>query len=90
VTNRQDYVRVYKQHVSRIGLLEAPFPENIAMFYTQVQAILEDMADIDDHLKMAKLGYENLRRRYQSLLSLLDSTMTLSQHILADISKIYR
>jgi len=90
VTIRQDYVRVYEQNVSRIGLLEASLPENIAMFYTQVQAILEDMADIDDHPKMEKLGQEHLLRRYKGLLSLLDSTVTLSQQILADISKIYR
>ena len=29
VTIRQDYLRVYKQNVRRIGLLKAPLPENI-------------------------------------------------------------
>jgi hypothetical protein len=59
VTIRQDYVRVYEQNVSRIGLLEASLPENIAMFYTQAQAILEDLADLDDHPKMGKPGQEH-------------------------------
>ena len=90
VTIRQDFVRAYEQNVSRIGLLEAPLPENIAMFYTQTQAILEDLADIDDHPKMEKLGQEHLLRRYKNLLSLLDSTVALSQEILIEISKIYR
>jgi hypothetical protein len=90
VTIRQDYVRVYEQNVSRIGLLEASLPENIAMFYTQTQAILEDLAVIDDHPKMEKLGQKNLLRCYKNLLSLLDSIVTLSQPILAEILTIYR
>src|SRR5262245_18418810 len=90
VTIRQDFVRVYEQNVSRIGLLEAPLPGYIAMYYTQTQAILEDMADIDDHPKMERLGQEHILRRYRNLLSLLDSPVTLSQHLLADSSRIYR
>jgi hypothetical protein len=86
-TIRQDYFRAYQQNVSRIGLLEPPLPKHIALFYMQTQSILEDMADINDHPKMGRLGGENLLRRYEELLTLLESIVALSKQILGDMSK---
>ena len=90
VSIRKEYFQVYKENVSRIGLLKPPLPESIAMFYTQAQSILEDMEDFNNWTKMEQLGQENLLRRYEEVLILLESTNVLSSQIIDEISRIYR
>jgi hypothetical protein len=85
----REYGLVYREHVSRIGLLKPPLPERLTMFYTHMQSILEDMEDITNWAKMQQLGKAPLLRRYQELLGLLHSTKVLGNQILEHISQAY-
>jgi len=41
-----DYFKIYERNADKIGLLKGTLPQKIAIFYTQLCAILEDVKDI--------------------------------------------
>ncbi|MDQ1610321.1 MAG: hypothetical protein QOG00_252 [Pyrinomonadaceae bacterium] len=53
------YFQVYEQNVSKIGLLPAPLPEKLALFYSLGTALLEDM-DALQSLKKGEVTHEQL------------------------------
>jgi hypothetical protein len=46
VSVTQEYFSVYKNNVSRLGLLRPPLPQKIATFYTLCFSIVEDLKSI--------------------------------------------
>ena len=42
----KSYFSVYEQNVGKIGILSAPLPEKIVLFYTFIFAILEDFEEM--------------------------------------------
>ena len=88
--NPVECVNVYKENVSRIGLLEPPLPRLIAIFYTQANAILEDLEILRDQSNREFFPPEVLLRAYEQLLQLFEDTMTVGGQALSEISRKYK
>ena len=85
---RRDYFLVFKQNVSKIGMLESPLPELIASFYTQAQSILEDMDSMSEN-RFANLPPEEFVVMLKQLLELFISTQQLGDQIISEIRRKY-
>jgi hypothetical protein len=86
----REYFNVYKENVSRIGLLEPPLPRLIATFYTQANAILEDLEILRDQNNWKLFPPEVLLRTYEQLLQLFEDNMKVGGQVLSEISRKYK
>jgi hypothetical protein len=81
-TIRHDYFKVYTANVGKLGLLKAPLPEKIAIFYTQAMSITEDIKS------MTEGKGEDWSR--ESLISLLTNLITLFESCEQGGSEIFK
>ncbi len=76
-----NYFSVYTGNVSKIGLLPAPLPAEIASFYTLAMSFLEDIEVIGDP-KCTWNSKEEQLQYYEEMLSVLVEANELGRHIL--------
>lgn len=76
----QEYFSVFKSNVGKLGMLEAPLPGDIARFYAQLFAMLEDIE------AMAK-GQKYEESELRALLQLFRDTKKLGRDIVRKIDQ---
>jgi len=82
------YDRVYDENVERIGMLKGQLPELIPLFYTRLNAIIEDMLSMGDDT-YARLELDVLLRIYHDLQRILGETVEVGRTILQVIDEQY-
>lgn len=82
------YDRVYDENVERIGMLKGQLPELIPLFYTRLNAIIDDMLSMGDET-YARLELEVLLRIYRDLHRILGETVELGGQIIQVIDEQY-
>jgi hypothetical protein len=82
------YDRVYDENVERIGMLKGQLPELIPLFYTRLNAIIDDMLSMGDET-YARLELEVLLRIYRDLHRILGETVELGGQIILVIDEQY-
>ena len=82
------YDSVYQENVGRIGLLKGKLPELIPLFYTQLHAIMDDLANLGDRT-YAELDLETLLRVYRDLQRFLAETASIGQAIVIEVDRQY-
>jgi hypothetical protein len=82
------YFQVYEANIGKMGLLHAPIPQLISVFYTQCQSIMEDMEAMDEGRYVNMNAAESLALMTQ-LLALFEDTRTVGDKVLLAISKQY-
>lgn len=85
---RFKYNQVYATNVNRIGLLQAPLPEMIPLFYTRLSTVLEDLTSLGDGT-FAHLDHEMLVRIYRDALRILTLTSASGEDIIKAINSAY-
>jgi hypothetical protein len=85
---RYEYDRVYAENVERIGILKAPLPEEISIFYTRLNSILEDMVSLGDGT-FAEVELDLLLRIYQDAKAAIEKTLTQGEAIIKKITETY-
>jgi hypothetical protein len=80
---RRNPFPVYDANVARLGLLNDPLPQKIALFYTQSSSILEDIADMREG-KIQRNRDESIRC-LEALLKLFEDTLNLGEKIVLDV-----
>jgi len=85
---RQGYVEVYNRNIDKLGTLVAPLPELIAVFYTNVNSLVEDMQAAYDgqHDNIEQVELLRLLKEFDALLT---ETSKLGRHIIEVITKCY-
>ena len=86
---QREYFGVYKGNLGRLGMLDAPLPELIATFYTMANGILEDFESARDPANQEFLTAEVLIGFYEQLFQVFHHAMSLSDQIIAEISRQY-
>ena len=82
-SSRKNTFAVYEANLGKLGVLRAPLPKLSVQFYTQVNAIMEDIKDMEEGKR--RVG-EDAVRHLEQLLSLFENTMALGQQII-DVSQ---
>ena len=85
---RHQYFNVYKNNVNKIGTLNSPLPEWIATFYTQANAVLEDLESYCDGT-YATASPDVLLESYKELVRIFGGAMVLAQRICDEIERQY-
>lgn len=83
------YDRVYDSNVSRIGSLKEPLPELIPLFYTHLNAILEDLVSMGDET-YARLDIDTHLRVYRDVLRVLGETVKVGEKIVGHVDELYK
>lgn len=86
---RFKYDRVYEANVEYIGKLKPPLPELIALFYTRLTSVLEDLAAIGEGF-YSVLELEDLLRIYRDARRLILLTAKEGETILETINRVYQ
>jgi hypothetical protein len=82
------YDRVYDSNVGRIGTLKEPLPEPIPLFYTHMNAILEDLASMGDET-YARLELDTLLRIHRDVLRVLGEVTWTGEEIIKHVDQLY-
>lgn len=82
---RRDPFPVYTANLSRIGILPEPLPSQIATFYLQSSAILEDIQDMREN-KVPRTQEDSIHC-LEEIVRLFDDSQLLGRKIIADASK---
>lgn len=85
---RFQYDRVYDSNVERLGILKAPLPEKIPLFYTRLSSIMEDMLNLAEGT-YATLDVPVLVRIYKDVQRLMAETIDEGNELLAMIDTLY-
>ncbi len=85
---RQGYVEVYNRNIDKLGMLVSPLPELIAVFYTNVNSLVEDMQGAYDG-QQDSIDQAELLRLLKEFDALLTETSKLGRHIIELITKSY-
>jgi hypothetical protein len=85
---RYKYDRVYDANLARIGILKAPLPEKIPLFYTRLASLLEDLVSIGDGT-YGNVDLALLLRIYRDTQRILQLTLREGEEIIATIEKAY-
>lgn len=80
VAVREEYRAIYKANAGKIGLLPGTLPERIAILYTQVASILEDLKTLHEiqigtRDKFILGGLKEAVRKYLEMADLMDDTI---------------
>ena len=86
---RFKYDRVYESNVARIGLLKAPLPQEVPVFYTRLDSILEDLVSLGDGT-YAGIDLPLLLRIYRDTRSATERLVSQGGSILELIGQKYR
>lgn len=71
---RFEYDRVYEHNVERIGLLKAPLPARIPLFYTRLNSLFEDFLNLAEGA-YTSLDLPTLLRVYRDLHRIMELTV---------------
>lgn len=83
------YDRVYDANVDRIGLLKPPLAEQLPLFYTRVNSIMEDLVSLGDG-SYTQIDLDQLLRIYRFAHDMLKVSQTHGREIIAAIRTSYR
>jgi hypothetical protein len=86
---RFKYDRVYEANVDQIGTLRPPLPESVAIFYTRLNSILEDLIALGEGM-YADRDLELLLRIYKDSRRLLLQTISHGEAVVETINKVYQ
>lgn len=86
---RFKYDRVYDANVDRIGLLKPPLAEQLPLFYTRVNSIMEDLVSLGDG-SYTQIDLDQLLRIYRFAHDMLEASQAHGRQIIAAIRKAYR
>lgn len=85
---KQNYLEAYSKYLDKIGGLADPLPEQISMFFTNVNSLIEDLqAAQEGQLKTARL--EEKLRLCREFLTLLKTTINIGEEIVTSIKASY-
>jgi hypothetical protein len=89
---RQEYRTVFLKNADQMGLLDATLSEAIAVIYTQIASVLEDLANFIDAATSSTPLYgspNELANAYASCADLMDDTLSRAQLAIARIDDLY-
>ncbi len=84
---RRNYFAVFNNNIAKIGMLDGKLPETIATFYVQANAILEDIASINEGFFSKNIP--SLIQVYEDLVILLTDSSELALQIANEIEQKY-
>lgn len=92
--SREEYCTIYKANASKLGSLKGKLPEQIAIFYTLLTSLQEDMKTLDEiHLGTRSdlwLGQPaKAAQRYDDIATLIEDTITKAKVTVAQIDQLY-
>jgi hypothetical protein len=76
-----NYMTVYEANATKIGLLPRKAAHNIAIFYTTIKSLIEDVTDENHHPKTE----EDARQRLLGIISLLHRAFEIGRQIPKDL-----
>ncbi len=85
---RYAYDRVYAANVDRVGMLAPRLAEQLPLFYTRVNSILEDLVSLGDG-SYTEIGLDQLLHLYCTTRDILGATLVHGRTILATIDDTY-
>lgn len=85
---RRNYILVFENNVSKIGLLPRPLPGLISQFYVQIKSVLED---IESHTEgdFNILGHSEYMTFLHELYFLLEETVQIGKILIKETERIY-
>lgn len=86
---RYAYDRVYAANVDRVGMLPPQLAEQLPLFYTRVNSILEDLVSLGDGT-YTEIDLTQLLRIYRFTKVMLEATLVHGRAIVAIIDRAYR
>ena len=86
---RRKYFSVYEANVGQIGLLRPPLSRLVARFYTQANAILEDMERFEE-AEPSKIKPADAIAAYEEVLSIAEDTVAVGCQIVSEIARRYK
>lgn len=92
--SREEYRAVYKANVGKLGSLQGDLPKQIAIFYTQMASLQEDLKTLDEiHLGVRTdvwMGQPTAAaQRYSEMALLIEDTISKAKATLIDIDRLY-
>jgi hypothetical protein len=85
---RRGYFKVFEANVGRIGTLKPPLPLLVSRFYTQANAIIEDM-EVFEGVDPAGIDPKLAVTAYDQLLVIFESMIATGREIISEISHLY-
>jgi len=85
---RREYFSVYKANVGKIGMLRPPLPNLVDRFYTQANAILEDIEQYEK-TDPSTVDPKALVESYRELLALFEDTLSVGKQVIEEVSNQY-
>ena len=85
---RREYFKVFEADVGRIGTLKPPLPLLVSRFYTQVNAIIEDM-EVFEGVDPAGIDPKLAVTAYDQLLVIFESMIATGHKVILEISRLY-
>jgi hypothetical protein len=94
VPSREEYRAVYKANVGQLGCLHGDLPKQIAIVYTQMASLQEDLKTLDEiHLGVrtgAWMGTPtSAAQRYSEMALLIEDTISKAKATVAEIDRLY-
>jgi hypothetical protein len=85
---RKKYFSVFEANVGQIGLLPPPLSQLIARFYTQANAILEDMERFEE-VDPKRVDPKAAIATYNELIAIFEDAVALGKQIVSEVSRRY-
>ncbi|PIZ23715.1 MAG: hypothetical protein CO065_08195 [Comamonadaceae bacterium CG_4_9_14_0_8_um_filter_57_21] len=94
VPSREEYRAVYKANVGSLGSLQGDLPKQIAIVYTQMASLQEDLKTLDEtHLGVRTDAWMGepiaAAQRYSEMALLIEDTISKAKANLTDIDRLY-
>ena len=95
VSVQKEYFAVYKANIGKLGWLEGGLPEQIAVFYTHANSLLEDFyasVEIREGRKSISLlgAPKDAAARYQRTADHIDSLVSMAKVVINQVDQLYR
>jgi hypothetical protein len=92
--SREEYRAVYKANVGKLGSLQGDLPKQIAIVYTQMTSLQEDLKTLDEiHLGVRTDAWigdpTGAAQRYSEMALLIEDTISKAKATLIDIDRLY-
>jgi hypothetical protein len=81
----REYFRVFEANVDKLGLLDDALPAQVASFYVQASAVIEDFNAISQPGFLSALGQTQGQLHYLNAAALLEDTLALGQQTVAEL-----
>jgi hypothetical protein len=86
---RKKYFSVFEANVRQIGLLQPPLPHRVARFYTQANAVLEDMERFEE-VDPKEVDPQLAIAAYDELIALFEDAVAVGKQIVSVVSRRYQ